>query len=105
MTNIDGEKRVRSNKKPRNIILLAVALVVAVVGWACIAHFRGLLRLGYVDSAIGTVRTLVAEESHFAEAHPDIGYACKMSDLGSNLGSNEMIRELVKNRTKEWIQF
>lgn len=43
--------------------------------------FQGLLSLGYVDSAIGSMRTLVDAESRFAKAHPSLGYTCTLSEL------------------------
>jgi hypothetical protein len=80
---------------------LAVFLAVAFFGWISFTYFRGLLRVGYIDSAIGTVHSLVTEESHFAEAHPNVGYSCKMSDLDSN----EMIREMGKTGGRNGYSF
>jgi hypothetical protein len=37
--------------------------------------------LGYVDSAIGRVRTVIAAESAYVKAHPQVGYACTFSQL------------------------
>jgi len=39
------------------------------------------MMLGYVDSAIGRVRAVVAAETEFAKTHPDIGYTCTISQL------------------------
>ena len=66
--------------RKRTVALVAVtlALVVAVLGgfW-----LRRLMRLGYVDSAIGSIRVLVAAETKYAQTHPQIGYTCMLSDL------------------------
>jgi hypothetical protein len=69
----------RSNQKglPRAILLLGyLGLAVFVT-----TYLQGLLRLGYVDSAIGSMRTLVAAEEGFAKAHPNLGYTCMISEL------------------------
>jgi len=39
------------------------------------------MRLGYVDSAIGSTRALVNAENLYAKSHPEIGYTCTFSDL------------------------
>jgi hypothetical protein len=62
-----------SKKKSRTAAVAVVCAVVAVSGWITIPYLWGLVKLGYVDSAIGTLRTWVDEEAHFAEAHPDLG--------------------------------
>jgi hypothetical protein len=69
----------KSRKKgfPRTMLLvgyLGLAISVTTV-------FQGLLGLGYVDSAIGSMRTLVAAETRFAKAHPSLGYTCMLSEL------------------------
>jgi hypothetical protein len=61
------------------IVLIIVGLVV--LGWIAIYYFRGSLMLGYVDSAIGSMRAIVAAEGRFAEAHPGLGYTCALSEL------------------------
>jgi len=63
------------------LALMAVSLLVlAAVGW----YLRGSMRLGYIDSAIGSVRALVNEEERFSETHPNRGYACSISELDAN---------------------
>lgn len=57
--------------------------------------------LGFVDSAIGTLRTGVAEESHFAEAHPDLGDTCAISDLDSD----DMLRKLAQSGQRNGYAF
>jgi hypothetical protein len=42
------------------------------------------MRLGYVDSAIFQLHTVVMAEKRFAEAHPALGYTCTFSDLSSS---------------------
>lgn len=96
-----GGKIVPDKKRRRTATLISVLLAAVVFGWVFVYYFRGLLRLGYVDSAIGTVRTLVDEEKVFAEAHPDSGYACKLSDLSST----EMLRELAKSGRRNGYSF
>jgi len=71
-----SEKR----KLPTAMRVLGLVALVA-LGWIAITHFRGLLMLGYVDSAIGSMRAIVAAQGRFAEAHPDLGYTCTLSEL------------------------
>lgn len=69
----------RSSQKglPRATLLLGyLGLAVFVT-----TYLQGLLGLGYVDSAIGSMRTLVAAEEMFAKAHPNLGYTCTISEL------------------------
>ena len=77
------------------VILGSSALIVA--GWILLSRSK---RLAYVDSAIGSMRVLVATETGFAQAHPDIGYTCKLSALPSE----DLTAELVKNgRRNEYV--
>ena len=39
------------------------------------------MMLGYVDSAIVTVRAVAAAETRFAKAHPELGHTCTLSQL------------------------
>jgi hypothetical protein len=58
-----------------------VGLGVIAVGWVVFRYFVGLHRLGYVDSAVVTMRILVVDENKFAETHPNLGYTCALGDL------------------------
>jgi len=64
-------------KRFRLAFLTVLLLLLTAAGW----YLRGLMRLGYIDSAIASVRTLVDEEKRFAGMHPDRGYACAISEL------------------------
>jgi hypothetical protein len=95
-----------SKKKSRTATVAIVFAMVAVSVWIMIPYLRGLRNLGYVDSAIGTLRTLVAEESRFAEAHHDLGYTCAISDLdSSDLDSNRMLKALAKSGQRNGYAF
>ena len=87
-------------KKKKLIIALVVLVSSAVIvaGWILVSWLK---RIAYVDSAIGSVRTLVAAETKFAQAHPDIGYACTLSALPSD----ELTTELVKNGRRNQYAF
>ena len=65
----------------RKIGLLAVAVVLAVVGYFGFKMMWGLMMLGYVDSAIVRMRVLNAAETQFAKEHSALGYTCKLSEL------------------------
>ena len=69
----------RSKGNRFSLILTAVAL--SVLAWIAFRTVRGLLMLGYVDSAIGRVRAVAAAEAQFAKSHPELGYTCALSQL------------------------
>jgi hypothetical protein len=76
-----------------------------VVGWFVVSYFVRLRALGYVDSAIGTMRTLVADENKFAEAHPSWGYTCELADITTDQTiasgrKNEYVFEISGCRAK-----
>jgi hypothetical protein len=86
-----------------NMILLAitVALLVA-AGYYGFAWVRGLMMLGYVDSAIARVRALSTAESEFAKAHPTEGYTCDLTQLP---GGQQIQRLIAQNRTDNGYAF
>lgn len=57
--------------------------------------------LGYVDSAIGTLRALGAAETKFADAHPDVGFTCTLSQLEMD----PLVAQLVKSRERNGYEF
>ena len=74
------------------IILGSFTLIVA--GWIFLSRS---MRLGYVDSAIGSMRTLVAAETKYAQAHPGVGYTCSMSALPSDGLTAGLVRNGTRN--------
>jgi hypothetical protein len=73
-------------QNPWFAIKLAVGCVVLLfIGWISIRYFMGLRGLGYEDSAIVKMRTIVNKESEFGKVHPDIGYTCKLFDVAPDL--------------------
>lgn len=72
----------------RLFILGSLVLIVA----GCIFLVR-MRRLGYVDCAIGTLRTLVASETEYAQTHPQLGYTCSISTLPSDKLTAELVRQ------------
>jgi hypothetical protein len=58
-----------------------VAVAVGIFGYFAFRTMRGLMMLGFVDSAIGRVRVISAAETMFAKAHPELGYTCTLSQL------------------------
>jgi hypothetical protein len=56
---------------------------------------RGLMMLGYMDSAIGRVRVVSVAERQFAKTHPELGYTCELTQLPR---SEEITRLLAKRR-------
>jgi hypothetical protein len=81
--------------KARTLSLILVAAAVAVFGYFAFRTMRGMMMLGYVDSAIGRVRVVYAAEAQFAKEHPELGYTCAFSKLAP---SEEITRIMAKNR-------
>jgi len=92
---------ISNGKRSRTVTAAIICVVAAVAGWIIFSFFRRSMMLGYVDSAIGTLRTLVDEESRFSEAHPGVGYTCAISDLGSN----EILRKLARSEKRNGYVF
>lgn len=80
----------------RQLLLLIAVLVFSTLVWMAVRRMRDLMMLGYVDSAIGRVRTVAAAEEQFAKAHPEIGYTCSLSQLPHD----ELITGLVAKNQK-----
>jgi hypothetical protein len=81
--------------KGRKFFLVAIAVAVSVFGYFAFRTMRGLMMLGYVDSAIGRVHVISAAETQFAKEHPELGYTCMLSQLPR---TEEITRLLVKDR-------
>jgi hypothetical protein len=69
----------RWTKKRFSLVIVAVTL--CVLAWFAFRALRGLMMLGYVDSAIVRVRAVAAAETKFAKSHPELGYTCTLSQL------------------------
>jgi len=65
-------------------MLLLGYLGLAFCGWAVTNVFQSFMAIGYLDSAIVSMRTLAAAEARFAEAHPSLGYTCTLSELATD---------------------
>jgi hypothetical protein len=76
-----------------------VSLAVIVLCWIFLSRA---MRLGYIDSAISSVRTLVAAETKYAAAHPEVGYTCSVSALPSD---EFKIVERLRNGTRNGYAF
>jgi hypothetical protein len=74
----------------KRIGLIVVAALVIVLGFY---YLRGLLMLGYVDSAIGRVRAISGAEAQFARAHRQSGYTCSLSELPPNEGITRIVSQ------------
>jgi len=72
-----------SSKKKRfqPVVIVVGGLALIVISWALTTFLRDALALGRVDSALVSVRALVAAEAKFAQTHPDLGYTCGLSQL------------------------
>jgi hypothetical protein len=81
-------------KGPFKALVVVGSLALLFAGWI---FFNRLHDLGYVDSAIGSMRGLVASEAKFAQAHPGIGYTCTLSALPPNDLTAELVRNARRN--------
>jgi hypothetical protein len=72
------------------VIVTGCLLALILGGWILLGRSK---RLGYIDSAIGSVRILIAGQVKYAEAHPQLGYTCSLSALPSD----GLAADLVKN--------
>jgi hypothetical protein len=74
--------------------------------WSVTTIFQGLLALGRLDSAIGSVRALVDAEARFARAHPNVGYTCSLSELDiSGSMAKDSVSELVRSGRRNGYSF
>jgi hypothetical protein len=83
-----------TESRPRRFSLFVVAVAVILLGYIAFTTLRGLMMLGYVDSAIGRVRALSAAEAQFSKQNPKVGYTCTLSQLAP---SEEIARLLAQH--------
>jgi hypothetical protein len=81
--------------KAKRLALLIVAVAVIVLGYFVFRTMRGLMMLGFVDSAIARIRVISASETQFAKEHPELGYTCALSQLPRG---EEITRLLARDR-------
>jgi len=82
----------RKTKNKRLLVGITLGGV-CVLAWISWKGLRPFVMLGYVDTAIGRVRTVVAAEAEFAKANPTIGYACMLSQLSDD----DQVLRRIKN--------
>ena len=87
--------RIERTKSKAALSFVVVAVVVSVLSYFTFRHLRGLMMLGYVDSAIGRLKVISAAEAEFSKAHPALGYTCTLSQLPH---SDVITRLLAKDR-------
>ena len=80
--------------KRLKVLIVAATIAISVFGYFAFRWMRGLMMLGFVDSAIGRVRVISAAETQFAKAHPALGYMCSLSQLPR---SEEITRLLAQD--------
>jgi hypothetical protein len=85
----------------KRVVLIVTILGLGVLAWTVFNRVRSLMMLGYVDSAIGRVRAVVAAENQFARTHPGVGYTCALSQLPRD----EEIARLAKDGTDNGYAF
>jgi hypothetical protein len=81
MNRIDSTPVTLKRKTWVTVRTAIFSLGVIFIGWFVVRYLVRLRELGYVDSAIGTMRTIAAGENKFAETHPDLGYSCALADV------------------------
>ena len=90
----------------RRLALIALSsgyIMLGVSGWGVL---RGMLELGYVDSAILSLHTFVQAENSFAKAHPAFGYTCNVSELAAyESPPTKIIAGLAQNHRRNGYEF
>ncbi len=71
----------------RGIMMLGLCIF----AWVAFRKVQALMLLGFVDSAVGRMRTIVAVEDQIAESNSDVGFTCTLSQLPRN---NQIVRLL-----------
>lgn len=82
-----------------SVVLASLALIVVLIV-ACSIYVNRAMRLGYVDSAIDSMRTLVAAEEKYAAAHPETGYTCSMSVAKRSVSYNRSVEVWHKKQVR-----
>jgi hypothetical protein len=85
----------------RRVVLIVTILSLGVLAWMAFRRVRSLMMLGYIDSAIGSLRAIVAAEDQFARTHPEVGYTCVLSQLPRE----DQIARLAKDGTDNGYAF
>jgi hypothetical protein len=101
MDNIEKIDAAPYKRRSRVLFPTIICVVLGTSVWITIRYIWPLAKLGYVDSAIGTLRTLVTAEEVFAKKHPARGYSCAFSDLDSDA----MLRALAKSGNRNGYAF
>ena len=65
-------------RRSKELTVIAT-IAIAIFGYLAFRWMRGLMMLGFVDSANGRVRVISAAETQFAKAYPELGYTCTLS--------------------------
>lgn len=99
---MSGEKSVTKSSRTKKVWLLVTAMFLILVGYFGFRWMKGMLMLGYVDSAIVRMRALNEAEAKFAQANPRVGYTCLFSQLSR---SGETQRLLSKNGSNNGYAF
>jgi hypothetical protein len=82
--------------------MVVAVVAVSIFGYLTFRWMRGLMMLGFVDSAIGRVHVISAAETQFAMAHPELGYTCTLSQLPRR---DEITRLLAQNQIENGYAF
>ena len=98
----EEDSDIQSDCVKRKLIFVACLATLLLVGYFAGIFIRRSMRLGYVDSAIGSMRSLVTAETKYAQAHPEVGYTCSMSALPSD---EFKIVEQLRNGTRNGYAF
>src|ERR1700686_3989432 len=77
------------------VLMVVAAISVSIFGYFAFRWTRGLMMVGFVDSAVYRVRVISVAEMKFAKAYPELGYTCALSQLPR---SEEITRLLAQNR-------
>jgi hypothetical protein len=84
-----------TNGRPakKRVVLGIAILGLCIFAWIAFGYVRSLMLLGFVDSAIGRMRAVIAAEDQFARSHPKIGFTCTLAQLPRD----DQVARLVKD--------
>lgn len=90
----------KPSSKKTTVFLFIIALGLGIFAWIEF-WMLPMMRLGYVDSAIGRVRAVVDAENEFIKSHPQIGFTCSLSELTQD----RQVARLARNGTENGYAF
>jgi hypothetical protein len=81
----------------KRVVLGITILGLCIFAWIAFGYVRSLVLLGFVDSAIGRIRAVVAAEDQFARSHPAMGFTCTLAQLPRDDQIARLLKDGIDN--------